>query len=952
MNGNQSDFASHFYEEVNNVIGGTNPNEKLTLLLPGIALTKSDFEYDYKNNKPKGPVVEANESRLANKLYDPFDMVGGDNGKTLDHQYRSAINMLTPKLNPIMAEAKNQLRELLLKPFPYKFGPRNIKRAQILVDGNWTDAPEKAEENPIDENATYTFQEVFFRLYNDYVEQLAEWADERQRHKEYYEKLAEENASLADEAAKSKWSENKYLQWYEDNGEKWLTAINQKMSILLSVFSDNDMKIIEGILDSGSGAELQEARQTMNNTKKINPDGGYIYPVKFNPTNWFEYLDTSFTPVDLVNSPTAIFDELKISYTKRDFINTRIAEISAQIPTKGQFDEQAKAVSSAKETYLQCDQALQDAMDKGFGDFAKFLAVTICSACCPPAGIAAAAGSTAAELVKSKKAIKETVSNATDVTEKITKALTTASKGNQQDAAGKLSGILDSVKSAFTSPTVTNAISGITGLADKLTNGKASELLQTLDSSINDTITKADTTINNLLGKASLNQTEKNNLEAAQKEKQAAEQVKAASDEVKNTDDAQLTQKLDYEIKSDASAEGFNETLNKALQSAKEDNSGLNIASEINKGIDIVFEGSNKVNLAQDAYLTSIDNYTTALLNYTRTSNLQNYAQQLNNLNIEKQAIESKIKQLENKLSRVDDFEQCFSESVNPPSVPDGFTQINIVHNNSKTESSSFSKESVSVSSKTKGFWIFKSKKRTTESKSYIESMCNSMGTEIQIGMNIAKVGIERSWFNPGIFALTGEMYNVATKTTEAKETEQRDFDEIDYLKGKKIEDTLRISHGAEKDDPEHMYRLSHDVFPCYPTAMVIARDVTIKLTTTNSTERSKMREVTKEMSNSKAFFVYNAGDGSKSHTSTGKSKSSSDGHAITVRFTTPQIIGFFQQIVPEDISAKYPVQIPEDDSTIVNFISKYEEVIRKRDNLTVDENAESSEVAIDETAE
>ena len=121
LDGKQSEFAAHFYEEINNAMGGTNPNEKLCLLLPGIALTKSDFEYDYKNSAAKGPVIEANESRLANKLYDPMDMVGGDNGKTLEHQYRSALDMLTPKVNPIIAEAKNELRRLLMKPFPYKF---------------------------------------------------------------------------------------------------------------------------------------------------------------------------------------------------------------------------------------------------------------------------------------------------------------------------------------------------------------------------------------------------------------------------------------------------------------------------------------------------------------------------------------------------------------------------------------------------------------------------------------------------------------------------------------------------------------------------------------------------------------------------------------------------------------------------------------------------------------
>ena len=133
---NDKNFIDEFYEEVNKTIGGRNDNQILTLLLPGIALSKSDFEYNYINNEAKGPNIEANESRLANKLYDYATIVGGDNGKTLEHQYKSALDMMTPKINPILANAKNQLRELLLKPYPYKFGPRNIKKAEYWEDND------------------------------------------------------------------------------------------------------------------------------------------------------------------------------------------------------------------------------------------------------------------------------------------------------------------------------------------------------------------------------------------------------------------------------------------------------------------------------------------------------------------------------------------------------------------------------------------------------------------------------------------------------------------------------------------------------------------------------------------------------------------------------------------------------------------------------------------------
>lgn len=794
----KNEFAAKFYDEVNNVIGGTNPNEKLTLLLPGIALTKSDFEYDYKNNAAKGPIIEANESRLANKLYDAADLVGGDNGKTLEHQYKSALDMLTPKVNPILANAKNQLRELLMKPYPYKFGPKNIKRAEIW-DGNELKTPDPVKEEQPDESKTYTFQEVFFRLYDNYVEQLGEWSNQRQRRKEFYQAQADDKG-FTDNAQRNKWVENQYLQWYEDNGESWLTAVDQKMSVLLSVFSDNDMKIIEGILDSGSGAELQEARQTLRNTRKINPDGGYIYPVKFNPTNWFEYLNTSFTPIDLVNSPTAILDELNLLYNRRDYINLRLLDIAAKIPSDESLKTLQEELDKAKEEFNRCDSSLQSAVEKGFTNFAKFAAKTICAVCCPPSRAAEALGGVVA--IEAGKVI-ETI--------------------NGKDKNG---------------------------------------------------------TVEALLGKKGVNL-------PTDVVQNAVEQIDASKK------DPTKPQTISAELKSDS-------------DTAKNLASELSITSSINEGINLLMESSNRVNLTQYKYLESITQCTNKMRDICESKALKHLQDQITNLNIDKQTIENKIKILENKLSQVNanDINKCFSEAVNPPAVPEGFTQFNINHTISQTASGSSQSTSVSTSSTTSGFWIFKKKTHSQSSESHIDSFFSKVDSQIEIGMNIAKVGIERQWFNPGIFALTEEMYSVAG------------------------DPKLKISFGSEvpKDS------LSKTVFPCYPTAMVIARDVTIRLTFASDKEQSAAMEMSKELSSSKTFFVYNAGDSSSTHASYSNSKSDSSSKVITLRFTTPQIIGFYQQIVPEDKSIPYPNDGKNnDENSIVKFIEAYEKLIDER---------------------
>lgn len=111
--GEDMSFSDTLYAKIEEVIGGDNPNQLLCLTIPGQALSASDYSYDYETGV-KGRNVEARESKLANKQLDACRMTGGDSGLTLPNQYKSALNMLVPKLNGKVMEAKNDLRHLLM----------------------------------------------------------------------------------------------------------------------------------------------------------------------------------------------------------------------------------------------------------------------------------------------------------------------------------------------------------------------------------------------------------------------------------------------------------------------------------------------------------------------------------------------------------------------------------------------------------------------------------------------------------------------------------------------------------------------------------------------------------------------------------------------------------------------------------------------------------------------
>lgn len=142
------DFISLLYESISSVLGGDNPNQYLCLALPGTIIDSEKYKYDTSETKPAH--AWANESRLENKLFDACFVTGADNGKMLPNQYKTALSMLSPKVNSKLFELKNQLRKVLMTPYPYDFG-------EGIVDN-------------------MTVEQVFYRLYNDYVEEKSKWS--------------------------------------------------------------------------------------------------------------------------------------------------------------------------------------------------------------------------------------------------------------------------------------------------------------------------------------------------------------------------------------------------------------------------------------------------------------------------------------------------------------------------------------------------------------------------------------------------------------------------------------------------------------------------------------------------------------------------------------------------------------------------------------------------------
>lgn len=712
-------FIDTLYDKINSIIGGNNPHQYLMLTIPGQALSAEDFAYNYKKNEAKGPTVEANESRLANKLFTPCRVAGADNGLTLPYQYRSALDLLTPKVNAKIAKAKNELRKLLLSDYPYTFED---------------DKPDKK----------HTLQEVFFRLYDDFVLANRQWAEKQNEKRiqlqEKYKHNLDGNARMNDE----------YLTWYESVAESELRIIDEKRSKVLSVFSPNDMKILEGILDSGSGAELEQARQTLTNTQKLTPTGGYVFPVKFNPTNWFELLDTSFVPSDLLKSPGALAMDLKALSSRRLRILAQINEVAKLLPADDELTNLRNTVENANNTFNSARNKLIASYGEGMG------------------GVFDAALDLLPLFVG-------------------------------EDSNGQNDGILNKLVRGREDGN--NA-----GSKDKSNIG---EIVENLKGSL----------------------------------------IKVSKQQQELTENAQ------------------------------------NLA-------DVSAALAKKQNLTQ---LSSI----------------------LEPLKTQLAEVEDEIKNLQAQIQISNATNNIGGQSVNPPKVPAGFTQIIINKRASTLQKSSSQSTSSGVTTHGVSFLFGGYDVKNSSSSSSFYSVANATDSTIKIGMNIAKVGIEREWFNPGVFALTKDMYNVTTS---------------------KISPNPSIEYTQMSDERLNDMARPEMVFPCYPVAMVIARDISIEISSSASSMEEFADSVEEHASTGGGFLIFGGSRSSnKSSSSSGVNASSND-KCITIRFDTPQIIGYYLQATPADKSVPLDniskAEIDAGFVTISRFVSEYRNIIKEMEEV------------------
>lgn len=309
--------VQQIYNEMVGLFGGTNPNQFLTMSMPGTMLTPSDYAWDVTQSKP-ALVAEA-ESRLVDQMYDLAAITGAPNGQTVSNQYVQALSSLVPRFEPGVAAMKNKLRDFLTSAAP----------PSSTVDGK-----------PF----TGTLQELYFALYEQWLDKKSAWDTQVVEARETTHKGDPEG----------------FLEWYEENAEGALAGIDAAEGKILAVLSPSDMGAILGALSSGPGGEIQESLDQVQDLRLPSPSGGYVYPVDLTPSDWFLSLASDLDPVNLLGDPQFIAITLSGRTQALTASISQVQALLAQVPSNEAVGRAAAQFTTAQTAYTAAQGSLMN----------------------------------------------------------------------------------------------------------------------------------------------------------------------------------------------------------------------------------------------------------------------------------------------------------------------------------------------------------------------------------------------------------------------------------------------------------------------------------------------------------------------------------------------------------------------------------------------------------------
>jgi hypothetical protein len=166
--------------------------------------------------------------------------------------------------------------------------------------------------------------------------------------------------------------------------------------------------------------------------------------------------------------------------------------------------------------------------------------------------------------------------------------------------------------------------------------------------------------------------------------------------------------------------------------------------------------------------------------------------------------------------------------------------------------------------------------------------------SEIQVGMLATKVLIERPWMHPEIFTMTKNYFKAVNMVVTNNSAVTRGA-----LLSHALGGNTTLAE-AEKN----CTALNQGVFPAYPVALLLVKDVTIKLKAKIDKTEALQAHSERTVNNGGGFLCFSVSKAEASTSDTKAINSYAMAGDYVFRIPAPQIIGVWNQILPQDQSS------------------------------------------------
>ena len=269
-------FIDTIYTKISDLFGG---DQLFCMEWPARPLNQHQFAYDTEKNTSvltRPMVVEESEFRLSDELFNVSPITAGSNGQKLSVVYNTLINNYVPDLRHL--------------------GPYVRDRAALM-------GFLLAESTEVDDDGKpKTRMQVCKELYNTYLDEKNKWLEDKDNKLKEYEEAND-----------------------LDGFAKWVSRVGfVRDERLNNLFNDT---VVRGLLHevlttlgylnvSTTAEELERTKQRMRASQRQSIDASMmIYPVNFQPSNWYKALKPNLSPKDLLMSREVLLGTFK---TKKD----------------------------------------------------------------------------------------------------------------------------------------------------------------------------------------------------------------------------------------------------------------------------------------------------------------------------------------------------------------------------------------------------------------------------------------------------------------------------------------------------------------------------------------------------------------------------------------------------------------------------------------------------------